>query len=294
MTRILSHAALCLALWALPALAGPLPVMVSVAPQKYFLSRIAGPMADVSVMVTPGADAHTFEPKPAQMTQAAKARLYFAQGVEFEQVWLPRLAKTNKAMKVVNTLEGIELLPMEEHGHDHDHDAKDKHAHEAATDPHTWASPRLVKIQAATMAKALSEADPANADAYAANLAAFQAELDALDAKLAATLKGVPQGAEFIVFHPAWAYFARDYGLKETAIEAGGREPGPRKLRELIEHARQSKAKVIFVQPQFSRKTAQTIADPIGAKLVTADDLAGDWAANLEAVAKALAEALKN
>lgn len=294
MSRILSLAVLALSLCAAPALAEPLPVMVSIAPQKYFVEKLAGPLAEVSVMVTPGADAHTFEPKPGQMAQAARARLYFAQGVEFEQVWLPRLAKTNKNMMVVDTLAGIELLPLagdDDNGHGHGH--KDKHVHEATTDPHTWTSPGLVKIQAATMAKALAEADPANAQAYAANLAAFQAELDALAGRLAAILEGVPAGSEFIVFHPAWAYFARDHGLKEAAIEAGGREPGPRKLLELIEHAKESKAKAIFVQPQFSKKTAQTVAEAIGARLVPADDLAPDWPANLESVAKALAEALK-
>ncbi|KAF0232668.1 MAG: putative periplasmic solute binding [Desulfovibrionaceae bacterium] len=286
--------ALVLILWAVPALAGPLPVMVSVAPQKYVLEKLAGPLVEVSVMVAPGADAHTFEPKPSQMAQAAKAKLYFAQGVEFEHAWLPKLSKTNPGMTVVNTLEGIELMPMEEHHDDHGHDkhAKDKHE-ELEMDPHTWTAPSLMKRQAETMAHALGKADPENAQVYNSNLKAFSDELAALDSQIRALLKGVPAGSEFIVFHPAWAYFAREYGLKEVAIESGGKEPSPRKLKELIKHAKETKAKAIFVQPQFSRKTAQTLADAIGAKLVPADDLAADWNANMLAVAKALADALK-
>jgi len=294
MKRLQSALALVLILWAVPALAGPLPVMVSVAPQKYVLEKLAGPLVDVSVMVAPGADAHTFEPKPSQMAQAAKAKLYFTQGVEFEHAWLPKLSKTNPGMTVVNTLEGIELMPMVEHDEDHGHDkhAKDKHE-ELEMDPHTWTAPSLMKRQAETMAHALGKADPENAQVYNSNLKAFSDELTALDSQIRALLKGVPAGAEFIVFHPAWAYFAREYDLKEVAIESGGKEPSPRKLNELIKHAKETKAKAIFVQPQFSRKTAQTLADAIGAKLVPADDLAPDWNANMLAVAKALADALK-
>ena len=294
MRRTKALLTLLFGLWALPALASPLPVMVSVGPQKYFVEKIAGPLAEVSVMVSPGADAHTFEPKPSQMTQAAKARLYLAQGVEFEHVWLPRLAKTNPQLVVVNTLEGVELMPMaEEHGDEHGH-AKNMHVHsDKELDVHTWTSPALVKLQAGAIARALAKADPANQATYEANLKAFLVELDSLDAQVRALLQGVPAGSEFLVFHPAWAYFARDYGLKEVAIESGGKEPGPRKLKEIIEHARESRAKAVFVQPQFSRKTAQTVADAIGAKLVEADDLAQEWEKNILRVAKALGDALR-
>lgn len=294
MKRLQAALALVLILWAVPALAGPLPVMVSVAPQKYVLDKLAGSLVEASVMVSPGADAHTFEPKPSQMAQAAKAKLYFAQGVEFEHVWLPKLAKTNPGMTVVNTLEGIELMPMGEHHDDHGHDKrfKDKHE-ELEMDPHTWTAPSLMKRQAETMAHALGKADPENAQVYNSNLKAFSDELAALDSQVRALLQGIPAGTEFIVFHPAWAYFAREYGLKEVAIESGGKEPSPRKLKELIKHAKETKAKAIFVQPQFSRKAAQTLADAIGAKLVTADDLAPDWSGNLLAVARELAGELR-
>ncbi len=283
------------------ALAAPLQVMVSIEPQRYFLNKLAGPLAQVSVLVPPGADAHTFEPKPGQMAQVAKARLYIAQGVEFEQVWLPRLAKSNPGLVVVDTIKGLDLLPMEEdHDHDHDkghdkgHGGKAGHAHdEKAMDVHTWTSPRMVKAQCAVIAQALAQADPANAQAYAANLQAFQAELDALDAAIAKALEGVPKGSRFLVFHPAWAYFARDYGLRELAIEVGGREPGPRQLKKIIEQAREARLRVILVQPQFSRKAAQTVADAVGARLVDADVMAADWAGNLLAVAKAFTEAAR-
>jgi len=294
MQRANALLALLFWLWAWPVWASPLPVMVSVPPQKYFVGKIAGPLAEVHVMVTPGADAHTFEPKPSQMAQAAKAKLYLAQRVEFELTWLPRLVKTNPQLLVVDTLEGVELLPMAA-GHEKEHGklgTKEKHS-DKETDVHTWTSPSLVKIQAGAIARALAKADPDNRLIYEANLKVFLSELDSLDIQIRAALTGVQTGAEFLVFHPAWAYFARDYGLKEEAIESGGKEPGPRKLKEIIEHAKDSRAKAVFVQPQFSRKAAQTVADAIGAKLVEADDLAEDWGKNILLVAKVLGDALR-
>jgi len=296
LSRIVAVLTALLALAAVPALAAPLPVVVSVAPQKFLVEKIAGPLAEVSVMVTPGADAHTFEPKPSQMAQVAKARLYVAQGVEFEEVWLPKLMKSNPGLQVVQANEGVELLPMEEHdpahGHGHGKEKGKQHSHREM-DPHTWTSPALAQVQAANVARALERLDPANAAAYRANLAAFQEACRALDGEIRAILGQVKPGTEFLVFHPAWAYFARDYGLEEVAIESGGKEPSPRKLKELIKHAREHKARAVFVQPQFSRQTAQTIADALGAKLVTADDLAPDWDQNLLRVAKALRDALQ-
>ena len=185
-------------------------------------------------------------------------------------------------------------MPMAE-GHEDNHGREkntEKHS-DKEMDVHTWTSPSMVKVQAGAIAGALVKADPDNRATYEDNLKAFLAELDSLGAQVRAVLQGVPADAEFIVFHPAWAYFARDYGLKEAAIESGGKEPGPRKLKEIIEHARESRAKAVFVQPQFSRKAAQTVADAIGAKLVEADDLAEDWGKNILLVAKALGDALR-
>ncbi|WP_243312473.1 metal ABC transporter solute-binding protein, Zn/Mn family [Fundidesulfovibrio agrisoli] len=275
------------------AQAAPLEVAVSVAPQKYFIQKLAGPLARVSVMVSPGADPHSFEPKASQMAQVAGARLYFAQGVEFEQVWLPRMAASNKGLTVVDATAGIDLLPLEEHGHDKEAGHQHAAGSDKETDPHTWTSPRLAKLEAANMARALAQADPANAQAYEANLAALSQEIDALDASIREALQGLPEGASFLVFHPAWAYFAREYGLREVGIEVGGKEPGPRLLRKIIDESRKKGVKVVFVQPQFSRKAAQSVAEGIGATLAVADDLAEDWAANLLQVAKAFREAAR-
>jgi len=95
------------------------------------------------------------------------------------------------------------------------------------------------------------------------------------------------------VFHPAWGYFALDYGLIQTSIEFEGKEPSPRRLAAIVSLAKAKGAKAIFVQPQMSQRTAGTIAQAVGAKLVVADPLAEDWAVNLLKVAQGFREALQ-
>ncbi|MEL7638494.1 MAG: zinc ABC transporter substrate-binding protein [Solidesulfovibrio sp.] len=284
--------------WAAPALAKPL-VAVSIAPQAYFLRQIAGDRVDVLVMVPPGADAHTYEPRPKQLAELGKAAVYFAVGMDFEPAWLPRFTAANPAMAIVRTDAGIEKIPMVAHEDDaHDKGkAKGKeeaHHHEAGEpDPHVWLSPALAKVLAASMRDALAKADPEGAAAYAAGYERFAASCDALAADIQTKFADLPPGEhKFMVFHPSWGYFARDFGLTQEPIEELGREPGPKALARLVREAQKDGVKVIFVQPQFSARAAQTIAQAIGGTVAPLDPLAGDWAANLDKAATALRQGL--
>ena len=96
-----------------------------------------------------------------------------------------------------------------------------------------------------------------------------------------------------MVFHPSWGYFARSYGLVQIPIEIGGKNPKLSQLKELIEHARENNVKVVFVQPQFSNKSATLIAKEIGAEIAFADPLAENWSANLREVAAKFEAALQ-
>ncbi len=296
--------------------AAAVQVAVSILPQKYFVQRIAGDLAEVTVMVPPGADPHTYEPKPSQMRGLAGAKLYMTIGVPFEKAWLERItAAGGKDMTMVRLEKGIDLLPQDEHfldedhGHDGDHDAdhdadhdKDGHHAEAAEghhhdhdggDPHIWLSPALVKMMAGSIKAALVKADPAHAPLYRANHDAFVRELDELDLHINGLFENVPENRRrFMVFHPAWSYFAHNYNLREIAIEVEGREPGPKQLTRIVEFAKKEGIEAIFVQPQFSKRGAETIARNVGATLIEADPLAGDWAANIRRVAEAMAKTL--
>ena len=277
--------------WLPPADAEQVKSFVSIAPQQYFVQKIGGNMVDVSVLVPPGADPHTYEPKPRQMAELAKTPVYFAVGIDFEKAWMKKIAATNPNMRIVDTDAGIEkiLLPAhrhEEKGRTHSHGKKESaHSHDQAgrPDPHVWLSPPLVKIQARHIADGLIAVDPANRSRYEENLAGFLREIEALDGDLKA-LFAVSPGARFMVFHPSWGYFAKAYGLEQVPIEIEGKEPKPAQLKELIHHAREHGIKVVFVQPQFSAKSAEMVAREIGGQVVAADPLAADWAENLRKV----------
>jgi zinc transport system substrate-binding protein len=275
----------------------PLPVTVTLLPERYFVERIGGAHVRVAVMVPPGADAHTYEPRPRQMADLSRSRLYFAVGDPFETVWLAKFKAANRNLPVVNTDAGIEKLPMTDD--DDEHGQADRVLGRAETpaglrDPHIWLSPPLVKIQAAHIRDGLVGADPGRRADYEANHARFVKELDALDAELRGIFKDLKHGQrEFMIFHPAWGYFAQAYGLVQTPIEVHGKDPRPAQLAQLIDHARKRGIRAIFVAPQRSTRAAETIAKAIGGAVVIADDLAPDWAENLRRVAVKMRDAAR-
>jgi len=263
-----------------------LHVFVSLPPQKYFVQQIGRALVDVEVMIPAGADPHIYEPKPRQMVALSKAGLYFATGIQpFENTWLKKIASSNPDMLVVYTDRGIQKIPMATRHHE-----EDRHAGEL--DPHIWLSPPLVMIQAQTILNALVEIDPAGRAVYEANCQAFVSELVALDAELKNIFAG-KQGLQFMVLHPAWGYFAHTYGLKQIPVEIEGKDPKPAQLKELIEHAKQTQIKIIFVQPQVSPRNAKLVAKEIGGQVVSVDPLAANWSDNLREVAGKFKSALK-
>ena len=267
---------------------GKMTVFVSIAPQKYFVQQICRELADVQVMVPPGASPATYEPKPRQMTAISKTRIYFSIGVPFENTWLKKIAAINPDMAVVPTDRGIKKLPMVAH-HRQEDENQPEHG---SLDPHIWLSPPLVMIQARTILEALQEYDSAHRFVYDNNYRAFISQLSNLDAELRNAFSG-RSGQQVMVFHPSWGYFAQAYGLKQVSIEVEGKEPKPAQLRKLIEHARQNAIKFVFVQPQFSARSAKLIAGEIGGQVVFADPLAEDWAGNLRSVARKFESALR-
>jgi zinc transport system substrate-binding protein len=297
--------------------AGKLAVFVSILPQQYFVQQIGKDLVEIQVMVQPGASPATYEPKPQQMADLSKANIYFAIGVPFENAWLGKIADSNPNMRVIHTGRDIEKLSMKAHHH-HDDQAEEHHegehheanqghekgehqgeaAHEedhhehAGLDPHIWLSPPLVKIQALNILAALKEADPAHRSVYETNFKEFTARIEELDTELKNTFAG-KKGLQFMVFHPAWGYFAQAYGLKQVPIEIEGKDPKPAQLKELIQHARKNGIKVVFVQPQFSTKSAELIAREIGGQVAFANPLAEDWMANLRQVANKFQAAIK-
>jgi zinc transport system substrate-binding protein len=274
--------------------AGKVRVGVTIQPQKGFVQQVGGEHVSVTVLVPPGGDPHSYEPTPQQMTDLAKVDVYFLVGVPFENTVLSRLKAVNPTMRLVDTGKGVALRTMTEDELKADTDEPAPPQAEAGglKDPHTWLDPGNVKIMAKNMADALSQIDPADSADYAANLARFEKELDDLDAYVRARCKDLKK-REFMVYHPAFGYFAQAYGLKQVPIELEGKEPSAKALAATIDFARSQGIKVIFVQRQFSRRTAEAVAQAIGGKVVAVDPLAEDYVSNMKAMADAFAGAMQ-
>lgn len=138
----------------------------------------------------------------------------------------------------------------------------------------------------------LQGADPAHRNEYEENYKSFIMELVDLDAELRRLFQGIGKNNQFMVYHPAWGYFAEAYGLEQVPVELEGKEPKPAQVAQLIDHAKANGIRVLFVQPQFSSRSAKTIADAIGGNVVEADPLAFRWDENILDVARAIRTAL--
>ncbi len=268
-----------------------LDLVVSIPPQEYFVKKITGDKAEVTVLVQPGSNPETYEPLPQQLKDVSQSDAYITLGVSLERGWLSKIASSNPNLVIINSGEGVELIPMAEHDHDHDHDHQHSHG-EDGLDPHIWLSPRLVKIQAQNIYEGLVELDPENQAEYQQNLNNFLAEIDQLDTQIRENLSGVAN-RKFIVFHPAWGYFALDYDLEQIPIEVGGVEPSAAQLGQLVNRAKTEDIRVIFAQNQFNTRSAETIAREIRGEVVFIDPLASNWSENLLEVSETFANTLK-
>jgi len=269
-------------------------IYVSILPQKYFVEKIGGPLVDVYVMVRPGQNPHTYEPTPKQMSSFSDTDIYFPIGVTFENIWLDKIASSNPGLKIVSTYEGIKRRTIEKHSHEKEGEGSgDSHnSHSESLDPHIWLNPNLVIRQAKIIADALIQLSPENKAALEKNLNLFAQEMTDLDQSIRKELMGIKSKA-FLVFHPTWGYFTDEYGLEQIAIEKEGKEPSARHLAEIIEMAKKKNIKIIFVQAQFSRTYAESIATAIGARVISVDPLSADYTNNLLKTTKIMAENLK-
>ena len=268
----------------------PLPIFVSILPQASIVAEIGGPQVQVSVLVGPGHSPATYEPTPRQMATLARARLLLCAAVPFERGLAPKIM----AMTQGPRLAGPRLFEphlVETHlggaaeSDPHDHD------HAADLDPHSWLDPQQAMAMADSACHHLSLLLPASAALFSTRRDDLRERLTSLDNEIRQTM--TPHaGRQFFVFHPAYGHFARRYGLVQVAVEAGGHEPSARQLATVIDQAKAAGARVIVVQPQFSRRSAQAVARATGAEILVLDPLARDYEANLRHIASALAAAL--
>lgn len=268
--------------------------IVSIVPQKSFVEAIGGDLVNVSVMVLPGSSPHSYEPKPSQMKELNSAEIYFAMGVEFENVWLNKFKNQNKNLKIIDTTKGIEKIDMLEHHH-HDEEHKDHHhdhddEDEDGKDPHIWTSLENIKQIAKNIVNALIEADQVNQAKYQANYEIFIQKVISVDKEIRDILQNTPKNSKFMVFHPAFGYFAKEYGLVQIAVEVEGKEPKPSSLAKLMDEAKEQNIRAIFTQPEFSDKSANIIAKELKIDVIKVSPLNPKWDENLINLAKSIAK----
>lgn len=266
-----------------------LRVVVAIPPHKYFAERVGGKQVEVTVLLAPGQSPATFEPTPKQIAHLSEAHVYFRAGVPFENRLVEKIRGTLRDLRIVDTRRDIELLHMSV-PHEHGGRESTTCAHDE-TDPHVWMNPRLAATQARTICDELCRLDPDHAASFRERLVSLLDDLERLDRRIAELLAPF-RGREFFVFHPAFGYFAEVYGLTQVAVESGGKEPAAKELASFVRRAEQADVRVIFIQPQFSTRSAEAIAREIDGSVVPLNPLAEDYLANLEHVAKSIRGAL--
>ncbi len=256
-------------------------VVVSILPEISFVKAIGGDLININVMVQPGAEPETYAPKPSQMGEIARANIYFAIGIEFEKAWLPRFANQNHEMLIIHVEKGIkkEAMPT----------FRGKIPTHGAKDPHVWTSTKNIEIIAKNIFNTLVKQDSSNRLIYEKNYKKFILHVEQVDAKIRGILKNTPKNSKFMVFHPAWGYFAKEFHLVQLPIQVEGKAPTPKGLIKIIKIAKSDHIKAIFTQPEFSHKIADKLAEQLHIKVIKATPLDPNWEENLIKFAKAIA-----
>lgn len=288
---------------AAPALGGsPLPVAVSIMPQKYFVERIAGDAVRVTVMIPQGGDPHSYEPTASLMAGVSKAALYFSIGLPFEEQWLPRFAAFAPQMRLVSPpaellaqphAEPVDIpgLGREARHSGHASEGGPEHHH---ADPHIWLSPPAMATVTAIMRDALIEALPDKRREFTANAETLLADINTLEQRINALFASLPpKQRSFLTFHHAWGNYAAAFGLREASVEYQGKEPGPRGMAGLIKFARERNIKALVISSGTNRSSAEAIARNIGGVVVEADLTAENWPDNLWKISSSLAAAMR-
>ena len=273
---------------------GRIGLLVTIVPQAELVEFIGGEYVDVTIMVPPGQDPHTFEPTPEQMKKVADATAYFkvGSGVEFEVLHMDTILEQNSDLQVFDCSEDITVISFDEHYGENHHEHDDEHDHDG-TDPHIWLSPVNFKKMAEVVYNGLVEIDPEHQEEYYSNYQPYTSKLDSLQSNVSTILESYEDNS-FMAYHPAWGYFGDTYHLHMIAIEDGGKQPGPAGIDAIIKQAIDHNITVIFVAPQFDTSSAEIIADEIGGEVVFANPLMTDYEASITKLAEDMVTGFEN
>jgi len=255
-------------------------VLVSVPPYAFFVKTLAEDSVQVETLVPVGANPHLYEASPKEVQQHQKASLWIYLGEPFDKRVLTFFEQTGKPIQVLRITEGLDLLSSCEEDHC---------LHGEGEDLHVWLSPHLDKAQAEKIAAALGELLPEQQGLIQKRLHTLLRELDALDRQISKELAPYA-GKAILVSHPAFGYFCRDYDLVQLSIETEGKEPRPQEMQHLLEEVKQYQVQSVILEPQYSNKGAERIAEELHLKTHTLDPYAENVVENLKKIAEEITQ----
>lgn len=259
-------------------------VTVSILPQKYFVDQIAGNLLQVNVLVPPGSSPHNYSMLPSQMKDMAKSKVWLQIGLlTFEDALKDKLADINKELTIVNCSEGIDPIAGSE-CEEEDHE----HAHHEASDPHVWLAPAESKIMARNTLNALKTGFPQHATVFDGNYERFISKMDSVSALIDQKLAPLTN-RNILIFHPTLGYYARQFGLTQTALELDGKEPSPMHMKAIVDMAREQNIRLIFIQKEFDVENAQQLARELDGEVMIIDPLDYDWEKQLQDITDKIA-----
>ncbi len=269
-------------------------MFVSIEPLAFLVEEIAGGDAEVEVLVAPGLSPHTYEPTPRQMASLAEATILFLVGEPFESILVDKVVATHPHLTVVDLGEGLRTL---HNPHHLDHHHSDHHHCHGHADPHIWVDPVLMSVMADrvlnTLVLALGSTPTHQKQIphWQDRHQRLERELDELHKEIQEILAPV-QGRIMVAYHGAFGYLAHRHGLIQLPVHMGSRGPSARdiaRLRHLFAHG---SASPVFHQPQYSRQTAQRLAEELGVLVVELDPLRRDYTENTRQMARQIAAGL--
>ena len=236
------------------------------------VEQIGGDLIELTVLFPPGADPHTFEPRPQDIAALSDAQVVVINGMDLEEALEPAL-EANVKGTLVHASEGIEVLAFEGEEHEGEEHEGEEHHHHEGGDPHTWTDPNNVIVWTQNIAAALAEADPANAKTYQANADAYIASLEELDGWIRTQIEQIPPERRVLVTdHRAFGYFADEYGLKQVGALIGSfstnAAPSAQELAALEDKIKEQGVPAVFVGKTVNPALAEQVAQDTGVKLV--------------------------
>jgi len=246
-----------------PQTSNKVKVMASFNAMQEIAEAIGKDKIEVESIIPEGTEPHDFQPNAKNLAGLHTAKVFIYNGLDMEKGWLDKAiaAADNKNLLLVDASKGAKVIPAIE--------GTEAAESGSQNDPHLWLSIKGAEIEAENIKEALIKADPKNKDFYENNYKDFYGQLEKVYTEFDQKFKTVTR-KDFVTGHAAFAYLARDFGLKQNSVEdvfAEG-EPSAKKLKELTDYCKEQKITTIFVEDMVSPKVSETLAKEVGGKAI--------------------------